>query len=127
MKKCIFGKKVKNDIIFISFLLVVVLIFGLVLYLTQTKGDTVVVTVDGALFGEYPIDEDEQIEIKSQNGENLLVIKDKTADVISASCPDGICVHHRPIQNGGESIICLPNKVVVEIRTKGVSNKDIIA
>lgn len=127
MKKCIFGKKVKNDIIFISFLLVVVLIFGLVLYLTQTKGDTVVVTVDGALFGEYPIDEDEQIEIKSQNGENLLAIKDKTADVISASCPDGICVHHRPIQNGGESIICLPNKVVVEIRTKGVSNKDIIA
>ncbi len=127
MKKCIHGKRVKNDIIFISSLLIVVLIFGLVLYLSQTKGDTVVVTVDGTLFGEYPIDEDAQIEIKSQSGENLLVIKDKTADVISASCPDGICVHHRPIQNGGESIICLPNKVVVEVRTNGVGDKDIIA
>ncbi|MBE6623013.1 MAG: NusG domain II-containing protein [Ruminococcaceae bacterium] len=120
------GKKAKNDIIFISALLVFALIFGLVLFLSQTKGDTVVVTVDGALFGEYPIEKDAQIEIKSKSGENLLVIKDKTADVISASCPDGICVHHRPIQNGGESIICLPNKVVVEVRTKGVKGTDII-
>ena len=120
-------KKVRNDIIFIFVLLIVFLIFGLVLFMTQKKGDMVVVTVDGVLFCEYPIDENRQVEIKSEFGENILIIKDKTADVTSASCPDGICVHHRPIQNGGESIICLPNKVVVEVRTNSVDDTDIIA
>ena len=127
MKKYMNGKKTKNDIIFISALLIVFIVFGLVLFLSQTKGDTVVVSVDGVFFGEYRLDEDRQIGIKTEYGENLLVIKDKKADVTSASCPDGICVHHRPIQNGGESIICLPNKVVVEVRTKGVDDTDIIA
>ena len=58
---------------------------------------------------------------------NILVIENGKAYVNQASCPDGICSSHRPIGNDGESIICLPNKVVVEIRTSDKNRPDVIA
>ena len=33
----------------------------------------------------------------------------------SATCPDGDCVKQGRICDEGETIVCLPNKVVVEI------------
>ena len=127
--KSFFGSsdKAGNDMIFVMILLVIISVFALVLFVTRTGGDTVRVLVDGEIYGEYPLFVDMKTEIKSENGYNILEIKDGKADVLSASCPDGICVSHRPIENGGESIICLPNKVVVEIHTLKESEKDIVA
>ena len=118
--------KTRNDIIFIAAILLTVLIAALVLFLLKTPGDTVIVTVDGKPFGEYPLNEDRTVEIKNGNGYNILVIENGKAYVKSASCPDGICSSHRPIGSNGESIICLPNKVVIEIRTSNGKQPDII-
>ena len=64
-----------------------------------------------------PLSEDTEVTIEGvDGGENLLVIQDGTAKIESASCPDGICVRHYAISRDGESIICLPNRVVVTIR-----------
>ena len=57
---------------------------------------------------------------------NLLVIQDGKADVTEASCPDGICVNHRAISKQGQSIVCLPNKVVVEIENGEESDLDAV-
>ena len=32
-----------------------------------------------------------------------------------ADCPDQLCVHQKAASKNHESIICLPNKVVVEV------------
>ena len=32
-----------------------------------------------------------------------------------ANCKDLICVKHKPISKNGESIICLPNQVYIEV------------
>lgn len=119
--------KAKNDLVFVLVVLLAVGIFALVLFLTRTDGDTVKILVDGKLFGEYPLSQDTSVEIKSENGVNILEIKDGKADMLSADCPDGICVEHRPVSCGGESIICLPNKVVVEVHSKKSGEKDIVA
>lgn len=47
---------------------------------------------------------------------NLLAVDGERVWMQAADCPDQICVHHIPIKGGGESIICLPHKLVVEIR-----------
>ena len=47
---------------------------------------------------------------------NLLAVSESGVSMVAADCPDQICVHHIPIKNGGESIICLPHKLVVEIQ-----------
>ena len=46
---------------------------------------------------------------------NLLVIKDGKADVTEADCPDKLCVHQKAISKTNETIVCLPNKVVVQV------------
>ncbi len=49
------------------------------------------------------------------NGYNLLAVSGERVWMEAADCRDQICVHHIPITGGGESIICLPHKLAVEI------------
>ena len=120
------GRKIKNDIILVSVIVGVILLAILGMLVFRQEGNTVKVTVDGKTLGEYSLNVNKTVEIKSDLGTNLLVIKDGKAYIESASCPDGICSAHRPIEHDGESIICLPNRVVVEIRTKNQKQPDII-
>ena len=46
---------------------------------------------------------------------NLLAVSESGVSMEAADCPDQICVYHIPIRGGGESIICLPHKLAVEI------------
>ena len=111
-------QKRKNDIILIVSFLTVILLSVLLLFLFRTEGDSVIVSVNGKVYGEYSLNTDTEVEIKSGDGYNVLVIKDGEAFVKSASCRDGICSSHRHIRYNGESIICLPNDVVIEIRSQ---------
>lgn len=81
----------------------------------RTGGAFVEVTVDGERFGVYPLGEDMEIPIDSGTGRNLLVISDGKADMVEASCPDKLCVRQAAISEAGETIVCLPNKVVVTV------------
>jgi hypothetical protein len=49
---------------------------------------------------------------------NLLMIGEETVTMEAADCRDQICVHHIPISGSGESIICLPHKLVVTVTGK---------
>ena len=114
------GRLFRNDVIFIVALLLVVSALGLCFYLFRGEGDMVVVTVDGKEFGRYSLAEDVTVEIRTgAQGEelNLLVIKGGQAYVETATCPDGICAGHKPIKRDGESIVCLPHKVVITVYT----------
>ena len=118
--------RLKNDVRFIVALLGIVLLAGLALLLFRSVGDTATVLLDGEVFAEYSLSENREIEIWNGDGYNVLVIEGGKAFVKSASCPDGICVAHRPIEHNGESIVCLPNKMVVEIHTNSGDPPDII-
>lgn len=112
------GRLFRNDIIFIVVLLLSVSVLGLFFYLFRGEGDRVVVTVDGNVFGTYSLTEDIIVEIRTgeQDAElNRLVIKNGEAYVETATCPDGICAGHKPISREGESIVCLPHKVVITV------------
>ena len=114
----------RNDVIFIAALLAVVAIAGACLYFFRGEGDTVTVSVDGKVIATYPlaVDRTEDI-LTGENGLNRLVIRDGKAWVETASCPDGICAAHKPIHREGESIVCLPNKVVVTVQTADTADQ----
>lgn len=115
----------KKDIILIVIVLTVALAGLLFFYLTQKSGDTVVVTIDGVIYKEYSLNKDIEVDLPGVNGgANHLVIKDGYADMTDANCPDKICVDSRKISKTGESIICLPNKVVVKIEGNTSSEVD---
>lgn len=62
-----------------------------------------------------------QIPIKTEYGYNLLEIDDGRVRVIEADCPDKLDVKQGYISKVGEVIVCLPNKLVIEI--KGASTE----
>ena len=46
--------------------------------------------------------------------------------MIDATCPDHICVNQKEISKTGETIVCLPNKVIVEIKGADSSELDAV-
>ena len=114
-------------------LLAVFLVIGLLLlawwqFRPVAAGGIAEVAVDGEGVAELPLGGDTEMVIEGYGGrENTLVIRDREADITSASCPDGVCVRHRAVSRDGESIICLPNRVVVTIRGGEEGNVDGVA
>ena len=123
--KCDARRKRRNDIVFILALVIICTFVGLSFFFFRETGDSVTVTVDGTTYGTYALSNDVTVEIKNADGEitNTLVIKDGKAHVEYASCPDGICVAHKPISREGESIVCLPNRVVITVVSSKNSNE----
>ena len=110
----------KNDLVLIIGILGIALIVMLGVQLYQQKvaggGALVVVTVDGEERGRYSLDADISERIELGDGTfNVLEIADGYAQISEASCPDQICVKHNHIRYTGETIVCLPNKVVVSV------------
>ncbi|MBR7185141.1 MAG: NusG domain II-containing protein [Clostridia bacterium] len=121
----------RNDVVMIILLLVLAGAGALYLFAFRGSGDTVNVTVDGELYGVYALSEPRVEEIRTgEDGSRLnrLVIRDGKAYVESASCPDGICAAHRPVFRRGESIVCLPHRVVITVVTEQrADSPDIVA
>lgn len=111
-------KVIRNDIILIGIIVFLVVVSFFCFKLFQKNGNYVLVNINGETVDRYLLSEniEKQIFKKDKNGyENLLVIKDGEAYILSANCDDKICVHHRPISKTGESIVCLPHKLVISI------------
>ncbi len=125
------NKKPRNDIILVTVILLIAVTGILFINLNKKAGTDVVVNIDGTEKYRYSLSEDITVDIKTgENGEhvNTLVIENSEAYVSHADCPDGICTQYRPVSYAGESIICLPHKVVIEIQAAANSNElDVVA
>ncbi len=115
----------KNDLYIILVAAAVALIAFLARGITQKEGDYVSVSVDGETVGTFPMNEDTEYEIQGVGGVNLLVIEDGECFIREADCPDELCVKQGKISRKGESVICLPHKVVVGIEGEGVDEDDL--
>ena len=106
--------KHRNDLILIGVLLVVVVGLWLWVGSPGEQGGWAVVTADGQEVGRYPLWEDQQITI-GEADYNVLTIRDGAAAVTEANCGDYTCVRTGEIRREGETIICLPHRLVIEI------------
>lgn len=90
----------------------------------KTDGEYAMITVQGGLYETLNLHQDAKIFIVEGDFENVFCIKDGMAFMERANCPDQLCVKHKPISKNGESIICLPNKVVVEMKSNDAKEYD---
>ena len=109
-----------------SYLLIAVLLIasGLALFLSQSGGkdaSTFRITLRGEEYGVYSLHQDALIPV-----EDLCVVEvsDGGVSVRSSTCPNKNCVQHVPIRKEGETIVCLPNRLV--IRIDGKSETDFV-
>ncbi len=108
-------RKTRNDIITVCLLLVLVASALLVFKIGKTQGNSVEVLSGGEKIFSLPLSENTERIIESKNGTNILVIKNGKASVRSASCPDKICANHNAVFRVGETIVCLPNELVIRV------------
>ena len=107
--------KKKDIILIIVILLIAGIMYVAVQYAQWGQGTTVKITVDGKIYGTYPMGKYKTIEIKTSKGTNIVEIKDDFVEMKEADCPDKYCVKQGKIKHSGENIVCLPHKVVVDI------------
>ncbi len=115
----------KSDIILMISIVIIGLISAVYISLAKTKGDKVEIKAANHIYGTYSLYIDRTVVVEGKNSKNIVTIKDGSVKMSSASCKNQVCVHHSPISKVGESIICLPNKVIVRI--KGSSSKGVDA
>ena len=118
----------KNDFILIGIILVLGIAFIVFMNLTKKEGSRVVITVNGEVYDTLSLLEDTTYTVEGKDGSyNTFVIKDGFVDMLEASCPDEVCVKHKKIHYNNETIVCLPNKVVLEVKDSEDNSVDVIA
>lgn len=105
----------KWDLLIAVFFVIVAIISYIILNMTiGDNGNYAEVTVNGQHYATLNLHENKEIVITSK-GSNILVISDGEAYMKDADCPDKICVHQGHISKTSQTIVCLPNKVVIKI------------
>ena len=102
----------KIDKILAAGLFLTAVLLGIFLFAGKEEGTWAVVTIDGTEYGSYALDKEQTIDLGTGNH---LEIRGGEIRMTEADCPDQICVHQKAISRNGESIICLPNKIVLKI------------
>lgn len=115
----------KKDIILIAAVLVIALVSFAAIKMTQKDGKQVVVTVEGKEVYKTSINKDQTYKIPEENGTNIMQIKDGKVTMKKADCKDQICADHKPIEKSGETIVCLPHKVVIEIKSESGKEQEL--
>lgn len=132
----------KADICFVLAILAVAFVGFFIIKLQSAKGSYAVVSYDGeVLLSQILLEQPEPVyymltyekldngiaiwELSAKDWEatnlpnseyNVFICADSEIRMLQSSCPDKICVHHSAISNTGENIICLPHKLVIEIK-----------
>lgn len=107
----------KNKILILSFLLVAVLCITGICVMTHYSDNngTAYVYKDGKLIKTLVLkDEPYTVDLET----NIIYVESDGISMQSASCPDKLCVKQGKIKNSSRSIVCLPNRIVVEFAGK---------
>lgn len=108
----IFVKKLKRfDIILIGFLLFASLVLFALFSFVKRTGKRVVIKQNDTVVYSGELSKDGEVSLKR----NTVKIENGVVFMKSADCKNQICVKTGKISKSGETIICLPNKVIVEI------------
>ena len=123
----------KADIVLLIVLLALGLAASAVLALqggSSDSGTKVVIKSGGSVYATYPLSENKTLVVPApqkagtntttdKNAKrdlyNVVTIDNGSVSVSEASCKNQVCVRHGSISHPGESIVCLPNRLIVSI------------
>lgn len=113
--------------IIIFFILAAIIFYGINRYSNENSYDEkyIMIYSDNKLYRKILIADNtktETIQIDSKYGKNTVKIVDGGVLMKDSDCPDKICLKSGFINKVGQSIICLPHKLVIEI--KGINKAD---
>lgn len=120
----------KMDIVIIAVLLILSFTPHLIFFKTSQKGSKnnyAIIQVDGKIHKKIDLSKvkkSEKVNLNLPNGKNTLLIKNNSIQMKSANCNDALCVKQGNISKVGQTIICLPHKLIIEIKGDELDSKD---
>ena len=87
---------------------------------TEKNTTYAVVQVDGKEYKTIPLTGHhgtDTFTVQTPQGYNPIVVKDQEIGIVDADCPDQICVHEGFLSKPGQTSVCLPHKVMIEVRS----------
>ena len=109
----------KADIVLLIIILVVGIPLSVLSFTEGIGGDKVRISLDGEIYGVYPLGEDREIDVTEDGHTNHITIKDGQVSMSYSTCRNQVCVNTGAISHSKDAIVCLPNRVVVEIISSG--------
>ncbi|NLG52962.1 MAG: NusG domain II-containing protein [Clostridiales bacterium] len=91
-------------------------------FLRGGASDRAVVTKDGVELCTLPLDKDTEFALD----EATIQVKDGKIRILKSSCPDKVCVNTGGISKSGQSIVCVPNRIIIKIPYGDSGDADII-
>lgn len=79
------------------------------------RAKEIIVYHDGTLAENIPLDKDRQIDLLA--GKMVLEVRNHSVRVLRSDCPRQFCVHQGWAGVEGESIVCVPYKTVIEVKS----------
>lgn len=120
----------KMDIVIIAVLILLSFTPHLIFFKTSQKGSKnnyAIIKVDGKIHKKIDLSNvknNEEVNLNLPNGKNTLLIKNNSIQMKSANCNDALCVKQGNISKVGQTIICLPHKLIIEIKGDELDSKD---
>lgn len=118
----------KSDIFLAVFFILIGLVPLFFIFAHDDKGHTINVNVDNKPYGRYSLEKNKVIKIKQPNGHiNIIEIKNGKAFMKSSTCKNQNCVQQGKINSNNQTIVCLPNKVIITVDSKKQNEFDSVS
>lgn len=101
-----------NDIILI---IIIILISCFILIFNKKEGNQALVYYENDLILKINLNQDNEYDVNGYNGNIHIVVKDNKIKVEEENSPRHICSKQGFISSSNETIVCLPNKIVIKI------------
>ena len=84
------------------------------------------IKVDGKIHNtiDLPTTSEEKFIIQTENGTNTILANNNEIKIIHADCKDELCIKQGSISKIGKTLICLPNKLIIEIKGDEYDSSD---
>ena len=105
----------KRDIVLAAVLLILGITGVLIVKYGLKSGNTADVYIDDKLVQTIDKSVDDEYTFQTDKGSNTVEVRNGAVSMKSADCPDKVCVRMGTKNRNGETITCLPHKLVIEV------------
>jgi len=106
-------------------LIIIAVVFLVLWIIPKPQGTMVTISVNGEVYREVSLNESCEVQVETEFGRNTVVIENGEVYISHTDCPNKLCQKDK-INKGGESIVCLPNRVSVTIGKNQKEEIDVI-
>jgi len=113
----------------VAVLCTLVILSGLTLFYAhpfKSKAKRIWISEGGKTIGYYNLNENREIRVKGPLGISVVRIHNGKAAIVKAPCPNKTCMKMGPIPDRGRLMICIPNRLVVEIKGTSKGKTDAV-